>query len=218
MSFSSFPEHHALLITHPERATYSESLWKELSSLSPAHRYFNQTVLDIDTARSIIAWAQSSYQGERIALISFHTASLPAQNAMLKVLEEPRPGTRFILVTSHRTNLIDTVLSRVLHIDNRSQSTEHRNTHAEEFLQTVQYARIKLPFVVDMLGATDEEGRKDRESVKSFILSVVNVLQEKKSEPRYITETLEIASYASDPSASGKALVEYLALLLPVIK
>ena len=54
--------------------------------------------------------------------------------------------------------------------------------------------------------------------MKSFILSVVNVLQEKKSEPRYITETLEIASYASDPSASGKALVEYLALLLPVIK
>ncbi|MEN9338018.1 MAG: hypothetical protein RIQ41_332, partial [Candidatus Parcubacteria bacterium] len=48
--------------------------------------------------------------------------------------------------------------------------------------------------------------------------SLVSPLTEKKTNPRYITETLEIASYASDPSASGKALLEYLALLLPVIK
>ena len=44
------------------------------------------------------------------------------------------------------------------------------------------------------------------------------VLAENHVEARYITETLEIASYASDPSASGKALIEYLALLLPQIK
>ncbi|MEN9338216.1 MAG: hypothetical protein RIQ41_530, partial [Candidatus Parcubacteria bacterium] len=218
MDFSSFPEHHALLVTHPDRQMYGDSLWKELSSLSPAHRYFNQTVLDIDTARSIIAWAQSSYQGERVALISFHTASLPAQNAMLKVLEEPRDGTRFILVTTNKTHLIDTVLSRVLHIDNGQGTGDDGPTYAEEFLRTAQQERMKSPFIIEMLARTDEEGRKDRESVKSFILSLVSPLTEKKTNPRYITETLEIASYASDPSASGKALLEYLALLLPVIK
>jgi hypothetical protein len=54
MRFSELPKHHALLITTPNRIAYGEELWKELSSLSLAHKYFNQTVLDIETARSII--------------------------------------------------------------------------------------------------------------------------------------------------------------------
>jgi DNA polymerase III delta prime subunit len=217
MYFSSLPQHHAVLITHASRVGYGESLWKEISSLSPAHRHFDQTVLDIETARSIISFAQSPYSGEKIALISFHTASLPAQNAMLKILEEPRTNMRFVLLTTNKNNLIDTVLSRVRHIHiNGEESVNHK--HALEFLSTSPSFRMKLSHVIDILAKVDEEGRKDREEVKGFILSLVSVMSERKVAPRYIAETLQIASYASDPSASGKALLEYLALLLPAIK
>jgi DNA polymerase III delta prime subunit len=218
MKFSEFPKHHAILVTSSDRATYADELWKEISALSPAHVYYNQTVLDIDTARTIIHWAQAPYNDERIALISFHTAGLPAQNAMLKILEEPRPGTRFVLVTTHKEHLIDTVLSRVRHVPLESESDERMKKVAEEFLATSSSFRMRLSHIVDILASLDEEGRKDREAVKGFILSLIPVLREKKVESRYVTETLEIASYASDPSASGKALVEYLSLLLPVIK
>lgn len=220
MKFSELPVHHALLITHTDRASFSEALWKEMSSLSPAHRYFNQTVFDIETARNIIAWAQSPYHGERVALISFHTAGLPAQNAMLKILEEPREGTRFILVTTHKKNVIDTVLSRVLHVDNRLAITDIRNTNTEarDFLQRASEERMKLPFITALLARIDEEGRKDREKVKGFILALVDALHEAKADSRFIAEVLECASYASDPSASGKALLEYLSLLLPRVK
>ncbi|MEZ0208655.1 MAG: hypothetical protein ACAH17_00555 [Candidatus Paceibacterota bacterium] len=217
MRFSAFPPHHALLLTHSDRANYGETLWAELSSLSQAHRHFNQTVLDIETARKIISWAQTPYNDERIALISFHTAGLPAQNAMLKMLEEPRGSTRFILLTSNKENLIDTVLSRVhhVHIESSSQDT---SKNAEEFLATSSSFRMKLSHCVDLLARTDEEGRKDREAIKGFILSLIPVMQAKKVESRFILETISIASYASDPSASGKALLEYLALLLPEVK
>jgi hypothetical protein len=85
MKFSELPFHHAVLISHGNRVEYSNALWEEVRLLSPAHKYFNATVLDIDTAREIISYATSSYSGEKVILLSFHTASLPAQNAMLKI-------------------------------------------------------------------------------------------------------------------------------------
>lgn len=217
MKFSDLPLHHAVLITHADRAAYSDTLWRELQSLSPAHRYVNQTVLDIDTARDLIAWAQSSYNGERIALISFHTASLPAQNALLKVLEEPRDGTRFILLTTSAGNLIPTVRSRMQHVRGIDTGTEITRGHVREFLSTSHSFRMRLSFIVELLAKEDEEGRKDREAVKSFILCLAECLSEKKADARYVSETLQVASYASDPSSSGKALLEYLSLLLPVL-
>lgn len=218
MKFSELPLHHAVLITHSDRASCGEALWNELSALSPAHRYFNQTVLDIDTARKIISWAQTPYNDERVALISFHTAGLPAQNAMLKILEEPRPGTRLILLTSNASNLIDTALSRVQHVRGLDGVTSIHTSRAEEFLRTSPSFRMKLSFVADILARQDEEGRKDREAVRAFILCLVTTLAEAKVESRFITEAIQAADYACDPSASGKALLEYLSLLLPQIK
>ncbi len=217
MKLSLIPTHHAVLLIHENREELSNSLWDELQNISPAHRFFNQTVLDIDTARNIITWANTPYNDEKIALISFHTASLPAQNAMLKVIEEPPIGVRFILLTSNKESLIDTVLSRVQEFNNEEQRTKNEEP-ALEFLSTNYSNRMKLPFIISLLAKMDEEGRKDREAVRNFILSLVEVLRSKKVESKYILETLETASFASDSSASGKALLEYLSLLLPVTK
>jgi len=213
MLLKDLPIHHAILMVSPERQVPKEKLWGELSLLSPAHKLFDQTVLDIDTARNIISWAQTPYNEEKIGLITFATATIPAQNAMLKVLEEPRAGVRFILLTTNKRNLIDTVLSRVNYIEEASENKE--DPRAVLFLKTPHAMRMKLPEVVELLARIDEEGRKDREAVRTFILSLVGVLSHKKADPRYIGETLESASYASDASASGKALIEYLALFLP---
>lgn len=218
MEISSFFGHHATLITHSDRVSHGEALWSELSALSPAHRYFDQTVLDIETARTIISWAQTPYNEDRTALISFHTAGVPAQNALLKILEEPRPGVRFILLTSDTSGLLDTVLSRLHHIRGTGDKEKVDHSHAEEFLRSSHGFRMKLSCVGDVLNGTDEEGRKDREAVRKFILSLVVVLSESSVSPRFIAETLQAASYASDPSSSGKALLEYLSLLLPQVK
>jgi hypothetical protein len=216
MKLSELPNHHAILITNAARVSYAETLWKELSLDGPQHRYFNQTVLDIETARTIISWAKDSYNESRVALITFASAGIPAQNAMLKVLEEPNAHTRFVLVTEHSSSLIDTVLSRLRHIPLGGINPYADN--ASEFLSASPVVRMKLPFITELLSRTDEEGRKDRENIKSFILSLAEALRSSKADARYTMETFETASYASDPSASGKALLEYLALLLPSIK
>ncbi len=210
--------HHALLITHQKRKELTSELWEKLQATSLAHRLFDPTILDIDTVRSIISWARSSYDGERIGLISFHTAGTPAQNALLKILEEPPLNTRFIIITNDAVNIIDTVLSRLslVHIET-SESLEADNS-TKLFLSTNPSQRMKLSCVTQLLEKKDEEDRKDREAVKAFILSLIPVLTSQKVPSRYITETLEIASYGSDTSSSGKALLEYLSLLLPQVK
>ena len=206
MKFSDLPQHHAVLVVHGERDVASSALWDELRVLSPAHRFFDQTVLDIDTSRAIISWANAPYHTEKIGLISFHTAGIPAQNALLKILEEPRAGVRFILVTSNKASLIDTVLSRVHHVQDDAQNRVSDN--ALLFLETGYVFRMKLPFIVEMLARVDEEGRKDREAVRGFILSLTPALAHVRAPSRYTLEILQVASYAADPSVSGKTLIE----------
>lgn len=222
MHFASLPKHHAILITSTNRSVVAASLFDELCTTSLAHKLFDQTVLDIDTSREIISWSKIPYHEERVGIISFHTAGIPAQNAMLKILEEPPYRTRFILITNNKSNLIDTVLSRLQYhgIENYNQEVEQRVTkEAGLFLRTTPNERMRLNFVITLLNKTDEEDRKDRESVRSFILSLVEELPpDQETSSRYITEILQTASYAGDPSSSGKALLEYLSLLLPQTK
>lgn len=216
MKLIDLPLHHAILIESNERTITTQSLCDELTKLSPVHAFFNHTVLDIETAREVRTWANTPYNEEKIAVLSFNTMGLEAQNLLLKVLEEPRSGVRFILVTTHTKHLISTVLSRVCIV----RHTEKGNTAKDAmlFLETSHTSRMKLPYVTDILSRVDEESRKDRESVKEFIISLAEIAQQKQYPSMYTKEIFEIASYASDPSVSGKALIEYLALLLPQTK
>ena len=213
-SFLKTFTHHAILLTHPNRNAMTEELWELLQSQSLAHRLFDRTVLDIDTAREIISWARSAYDGERTGLISFHTVGIPAQNALLKVLEDPGENMRLILITSNKSDLIETVLSRLEHHDLGDGGTNDVED-ARSFLSTASSQRMKLQCVTTLLAKVDEEDRKDRESVRAFILSLLTVLKKDDTKPEHISEILEVASYSGDPSSSGKALLEYLSLLLP---
>ena len=215
MDYSNLPHHHAVLIVSSKREELAGDLFSELTKLSPAHIFIDKTVLDIESARNLITWTHAPYDSEKIALVSFHTIGLEAQNSLLKILEEPRAGVRFILVTSNKSALIDTVLSRV-HVMEMSD-TDESTVLAEIFLRTESQLRMKLPQIVKLLSMVDEEERKDKEKVKAFILSLATYLSNKKEDPRYILKTLQVASYSTLPSSSGKTLLEYLSLLLPQV-
>ena len=209
--------HHATLFVHHDRKVFADNLWEELRGTSLANIFYPITVLDIDNARELISWVQTPYEGEKVALLSFHTITLPAQNALLKIIEEPRSGVRFILITTNIEAIIPTLYSRLNHVP-LTESTQPADKAVVLFLTTIHSERIKLPYIASLITQTDEEGRKDREGIRSFILSIVSVGHHYKEIQPYTEELLEMASYAGDPSASGKALIEYLALLLPQVK
>jgi hypothetical protein len=213
-SFLTTP-HHAILFVDSNRKERAIQMWKELQTLSPAHVFFDQTVLDIETARSVITWANTPYHDEKIALLSFHSISIPAQNAMLKILEEPMSSVRFILTTNNKANLLETVLSRLYLAEEHQENLNSSKNQAQEFLRTPSAERMNLPYIKKLIVQVDEEGRKDREAVRAFILALGSELSISSIKPSYRVKTLEMASYASDLSASGKTILSYLALLLP---
>ncbi len=212
-TFLNKHKHHANLIVQDDRESYTKSLWDEVRANSIGNTFFEYSVLDIDSARSIITWVNSPLGLDRIALLSFHTITVPAQNALLKLLEEPRDGVRFFLVTSNKQSLLPTLLSRLNHIETKNNTSN--DTSPILFLKTNPLLRMKIPFVAQLISAVDKEGRKDRERVRSFLLQLAKVDDRALLPSEYITEVIEIASYAGDPSSSPKALIEYLALKLP---
>lgn len=211
-------QHHAKLCVLPERKEHAQIIWEELSQDSPYHTFFDATVIDIDTARSIKLWGQTPSADQKTALISFHTITVPAQNALLKIVEEPPQGVSFIFITSNKELLLPTLLSRLYEIKKDNETSHTSLTeHTKEFLTTKRELRMKLPYIKELLEKKDEEDRKEREEVRHFILALAETLPSDEARvASYKKELLECASYASMPSSSTKALLEYIALLLPV--
>jgi len=73
--------------------------------------------IGIDEVRALQAkMEESPYAGERRAVIieNAHTLTVDAQNALLKTLEEPRPGNVLFLLASQESALLSTITSRCL--------------------------------------------------------------------------------------------------------
>ena len=71
--------------------------------------------LKIDTMREMTRWAQQKpmLSGWKVFIVRDAETLVPqAQNALLKTLEEPPPGTLVILTVSKKTSLLATILSR----------------------------------------------------------------------------------------------------------
>ncbi|RDV84606.1 DNA polymerase III subunit delta' [Ammonifex thiophilus] len=69
--------------------------------------------LGIALVKELLAKVSRSASGYRVAVIDrAESLTLEAQNAMLKLLEEPPPLTCFLLVTSQKEALLPTVVSR----------------------------------------------------------------------------------------------------------
>ncbi len=76
--------------------------------------------LKIDTMREVTRWAQQKpmLSPWKVFIVRDAEALMPAaQNALLKTLEEPPPGTLVILTVSRKTALLPTILSRCCMID-----------------------------------------------------------------------------------------------------
>jgi hypothetical protein len=70
-------------------------------------------LISIDRIRHLYEQTRSIQQGKRVIIIDDADAmSVDAQNALLKLLEEPVENVHFILTTHHETGLLSTIKSR----------------------------------------------------------------------------------------------------------
>jgi DNA polymerase III subunit delta' len=85
-------------------------------------------IISIDIMRRLYEETRTKSTAGRIIIIDYaERMTVQAQNAFLKLLEEPNAGTHFILLSHSASKLLPTITSRVESIDLRPISTEQSN-------------------------------------------------------------------------------------------
>ncbi|CAM2936280.1 DNA polymerase III subunit delta' [Helicobacter burdigaliensis] len=99
-----------LLVNNPieEAMEYHKKLGEQKSKLFCANDF------SIDLARSVIEEGYIASNGTKIILIAAESFNIAAQNALLKILEEPPSGVKFVLIARLKSSLLPTIKSRLI--------------------------------------------------------------------------------------------------------
>lgn len=159
--------------------------------------------------------------GKKIFIIGTASITREAQNALLKVFEEPQGDAHFFLCVPSVEVLLPTLRSRMLVLSRDSSTEKKRNEHGaggrinpEAFLATPLPERLAL-----LKGTVDS---KDKSQAMEFLNTLESALYVSPGavENRPVAAFEEIMlcrGYLRDSASSPKMLLEHLALTLPIV-
>lgn len=167
--------------------------------------YLNEERLGIDEARNLKARSElKAFGTKKIFIINSLQITPEAQNALLKVFEEPSPNTIFFII-ANKNHLLPTLLSR-MNIINLHSSLLGVN-ESEKFLKLNTTER--LLFIKKI--SEDENF-----TLSDFLDDLLVVLRQKKLMEE-VKKTFELSKFSNDPAANSRLILEHLALTLPTI-
>lgn len=177
------------------------------------------SLLSVEDARKIVALAgQGAFRGEtRAIVIAAGRAYHEAQNALLKLFEEPAPGLHLFLILPTLGNLLPTLRSRVqvLSVDG---GEKEKNESADEFMRADVKKRTAL--ITKLASGKDEEGRRaNREKAIAIVDGVeARAYAAFKKDKSYgaLLQDIETVRHALfDRSAPVRMILEHLSLVMP---
>ncbi|HYC34272.1 MAG TPA: hypothetical protein VEC13_00915 [Candidatus Paceibacterota bacterium] len=151
---------------------------------------------------------------KKAILISFDTITREAQNALLKVLEDPSPTSRFYILTERADIFLPTMLSRVEVLRHESFGRGESPIDVERFIKSSSAKRLEM--VSSLLKDIADE-KLPKKAAKNFLRSLARTYEQRVAsgnveEMKKLKSVLEALSFVSDKSASLKLLLERVAL------
>jgi hypothetical protein len=229
--------HHAYLIEGladkilPEICKLADSL-KIKTSGNPD---FCRIILDsfkIEDARNLKFWAleKSLSENKKFYIIVANNFLIEAQNALLKMFEEPIENTHFFLIAPDVDIFLPTLLSRFYLI--RSEiNLPNELKEAERFISLPLPSRIN--FLREMLAEEDKVSEapdtpdthldSPRAKALKFLNALERILHDKPMSRTvldigYFEQIFKVRRYLRQPGSSAKTLLESVALIVPNIK
>ncbi len=192
-------------------------------------------LFSVDDARRVYDIAgQAPFTGEyKVILISASRVYHEAQNALLKLFEEPPAGVYLFFILPSLGGLLPTLRSRAQtlnpildvlrptpHVGRSTSNTFHIPKVAEEFMKA---SKEKRSAMIKKLtnGKDEEERRKLREKAIAIVNGVEAVVyrnNERFRKPFIVALLSDIATlrgYLYDRSAPVRMILEHLSLVLP---
>jgi DNA polymerase III delta prime subunit len=140
-----------------------------------------------------------------------------AQNAMLKLFEEPRGDTHFFLIIPSLNNIISTLRSRFFIID--SNCSCDSDVDIKKFLNKNIGGRLED--IKELCESVSDEEKSKIEIInfinrlETELKNKINISKITKEELKLFEEIEKVRQYASEQSPSLKMLLEYLAIIIP---
>ena len=197
-------------------AYYAEGSLSEFDAHKAALKPFWASSFErfgIDESRELIALSSLKNFNEAVFLIGAASITGEAQQALLKLFEEPQAGTTFVLLLPHGA-LLPTLKSRMLPYPELSTVAENSSLHMEarQFLKIS--GKDRSDFITKIL--KDEEGTK--EHVRDFVNALeIELVKDVKKNRQGLEDIAMVRDYVGDRAPSLKMLLEHLALSLPTI-
>jgi len=213
--------HNEKMIEHHALVCFVDKVSVVLSELIEKDSFFKEKEIErieiekfgIDNSRYLIeqAFLRPVIFNKKLIIVSFSAITVEAEQALLKILEEPPLTTQFLFFLPKGINLLPTLNSRLQTIEfTEFVEKESRKT---EILESFLKLSVK-----DRIAQIEKELKKENSEwvrdLKSDLL-----LELERGSKKYSLEVLESLNFVvtnlNTRGAANKMLLEELALILP---
>lgn len=172
--------------------------------------------LEIDTARALCERAASRPIAgkKRSFIISCEKLTFEAQNALLKLFEDPPATAQFYIIAPRASALLPTLCSRLHLLYETNASKESPDERSMSFLRTSFNERLLEIATL----AKEKERTKNTQTMRALIRGIESATAariRKTEDALYLPDVLMASSYSEIRGASHKMLLEHLALSVP---
>jgi DNA polymerase III delta prime subunit len=209
--------HHAnIVVSQGDITFYISSLVDKVLNFSvqknPDFLFIDSESFGIEDVRDFERWAIGKpLVGEvKVALLITKSLTFEAQNALLKIFEEPKPGTYIFLGLNNLGNILPTLLSRVQMLNFAVTSPETEKSQIKDSASKFLHANIK-----DRFGLIRSLVKGDKKSeMKSLIQSLERIASAENADYTAKKDILTAKIFASARGGSAKMLLEWLSCVL----
>lgn len=174
-------------------------------------------LLSVEDARRVAERAAGApFRGDtKVVIVAASRAYHEAQNALLKIFEEPPPGTYLFLILPSLGGLLPTLRSRVQEL-NIQEGSKKINEGAEKFMTATKEKRSAMIKKLTS-GADEDERRENREEAIAILNGVEAALLHQGFEEHVATlnDIATLRGHLYDRSAPVRMILEHLSLVTP---
>jgi hypothetical protein len=227
MSYTTDMAHHAYYFAGDREQGIAAALTYATQQLglsienNPDVVVFRYGLFSVDDARRVIRLADQAAVGDaKLIVIAADRLFHEAQNALLKLFEEPTPGTTLVLVIPSLGIVLPTLRSRMLVLGNAVASV---GDTAETFLSVSAEEREKL--VAKLLDRAKSDKDEEKQAARGEALRLAEGLlaasytawqKDKKEETRLFMRDLDrFIPILHERSAPLKLIFEHILLTVP---
>lgn len=160
-------------------------------------------------------------KGKRICIIGAKAINREAENALLKMFEEPKENTHFFVVVPNQALLAETILSRA-HVLRMGEGTSRSDASARAFISATKEKRLGIVDELIKSHKDDDTSGGLRYDALQLISDIERVIHEERflknkndiHTIKLLEEISTLRRYLGITGASVKMILEHLSLVI----